>query len=78
MTKHRELLAYELEAVQAFASAHGRRWKSQLTDVYWYNARIWMDASGSGAKGSALHGLRNDPRWGHDGLAAFKLPKAGV
>lgn len=72
----RELAPYELDALVSFAAKNGRRWKSELTDVYWYNARIWRDASGSGAKGEALDALRNDPRWGHRGLEAFRLPKA--
>jgi hypothetical protein len=62
-------------ALQAFAKAEGRKWKSTLTDVYWYNARIWRDpATGDNNAGYVLHSLRNNA--GHDWLAAYKLPKA--
>lgn len=71
----RELGPYEIAALVSFARDRGRFWKAELADTYWYNARIWRDASGSGAKGEALHALRNDPRWGHKGLDAFRLPK---
>jgi hypothetical protein len=71
----RQLTPTEAEALRMFAAAHGRTWKAQLTDVYWYNARIWRDPASDGANGALLHALRNDPRWSFDGLHAFKLPK---
>lgn len=63
----------ELAALQAFAAEYGRKWKESLAFTYWYNARIWRDASGAQAMGYLLHGLRNrlGPRW----LATFKLPR---
>lgn len=66
------LTDFDMESLQAFAKAHGRKWKSVLTDVYWYNARIWEGPKPG--MGNALHGLRNSygPSW----LADFKLPKA--
>jgi hypothetical protein len=71
---YRELRAHEVQALQAFARAEGRRWKMELNQVYWYNARVWRDpATGSQEHGYTLHGLRNDlgPNW----LSGFKLPK---
>lgn len=73
MTKIRALTEQEETAIQAFAHEFGRTWKSQLTDVYWYNARLFTDAQG--VEHSCLHALRNDPRWAHAGLAAYRLPK---
>lgn len=64
------------EALEAFAGAHGRKWKEILNDVYWYNARLWrQDNSDNDALiGSVLHGLRNShgPRWLRD---VYRLPK---
>lgn len=62
---------FDLKALKAFAEAHGRKWKSVLTDVYWYNARIWEGPEPG--MGTALHGLRNNlgPTW----LDTFKIPK---
>jgi hypothetical protein len=70
---YRDLTADEVAALQAFAARYGRFWKSKLTDVYWYNARLFRDASGDETHGYALHRLRNElgPRW----LASYKLPK---
>lgn len=53
----------EREALQAFANAHGRKWKSELSDVYWYNARIWNGPVPG--MGNTLHGIRNNygPSW---------------
>ena len=68
----RTLTDAEHAALAAFAREHGRRWKSQLTDVYWYNAR---PAGISSEIDSTLHALRNDPRWGHRGLDAYRLSK---
>jgi hypothetical protein len=65
----RELTADESAALQAFAAKHGRSWKDKLASVYWYNARVWNGLH-------CLHGLRNDPAWGHEGLQAYRLPKA--
>ena len=67
----RELTAEESAALQAFAAKHGRSWKDKLASVYWYNARVWNGHA-------CLHGLRNDPAWGHDGLQAYRLPKAAT
>ncbi len=61
----------ELEALRAFAAAHGRSWKRALAETYWPRARLWRDDDGSTAHGEALHGLRNrlGPAW----LARFQL-----
>ena len=69
--KFRDLAADEIEALQVFAAQHGRNWKAKLADVYWYNARIFIDREGF--EYPELHRLRNDlgPSW----LAAYKLPK---
>jgi hypothetical protein len=64
----RELTNEESSALQAFAAKHGRTWKRKLAEIYWYNARIWDGRH-------CLHGLRNDPAFGHAGLDAYKLPK---
>lgn len=69
----RELSANEAAAVARFAKAHGRKWKSALAQVYWYNARPW--SGGEPNDGYVLHGLRNDPNWNHEGLQAYKLSK---
>ncbi len=63
---YRELEADEIAALQAFADAHGRRWKSELSDVYWYNARIWIGPVPN--MGNVLHGIRNEfgPTWLYD------------
>lgn len=70
--KYRNLTDEEIAALQAFAKEHGRRWKDELTDVYWYNARIWRGPDER--MGYLLHGLRNEfgPTWLLDHL---KLPK---
>jgi hypothetical protein len=65
----------ELAALLRFANDNGRRWKSQLSDIYWYNARIWRGEDGrDDSVGYVLHGLRNShgPAW----LDTFKLPSA--
>jgi hypothetical protein len=50
------------QALQAFADAHGRGWKDELSQVYWYNARIWSGpVPGMGAR---LHEVRNSPSFG--------------
>jgi hypothetical protein len=58
--KFRDLLIAEIEALQAFANAHGKRWKEVLSCTYWYNARIWRDCHGDDVHGSMLHGIRNE------------------
>lgn len=68
--------AEEIAALEAFAAAHGRKWKSILSDTYWYNARLWTGQRGDDQRiGSILHGIRNDfgPSW----LQSFKLPSKG-
>jgi hypothetical protein len=72
---YRTLTAEEIAALQSFAAEYGRKWKSVLSDTYWYNARVFY-ARGNytdSIPGSLLHGLRNThgPSW----LAGFKLPK---
>lgn len=37
----RALTETETAALQAFAAKHGRSWKRKLSEVYWYNARVW-------------------------------------
>lgn len=82
MNGYRELDAFELEALQAFATAHKRKadrtpgcadWRDELSMIYWYNARIWTGPVPG--MGNALHGIRNEfgPTWLYD---VFKLPKA--
>jgi hypothetical protein len=73
---YREITESERAALQRFADrehnqANGHRgarlsWKDALSQVYWYNARIWE--GGEPGDGSALHGLRNDlgPTWLYD------------
>jgi hypothetical protein len=72
MREYRELTAFELESLHAFAKAHGRRWREELGNVYWYNARIWRGPVPG--MGNQLHGIRNEfgPTWLWD---VFKLPK---
>jgi hypothetical protein len=66
--KVRALEPFELEALKSYAKEKGRNWKMMLR-LDWYNARA------IGERGAILHALRNDPRWGHEGLAAFNLRK---
>lgn len=68
------LTSQTVDALNAFAQAEGRRWKSKLRDVYWYNARIWTAPDGSQADGALLHRLRNTPG-GFDALERFKPTK---
>ncbi|QIG74600.1 hypothetical protein EVC11_018 [Rhizobium phage RHph_I20] len=72
--RYRDLTQEELEALQAFAAEYGRQWKGVLSNVYWYNARVWR--GGKPNDGYILHGLRNSlgPSW----LDGFKLPKGGA
>lgn len=58
----------EIAALQAFADAHGRRWKDELSQVYWYNARVWRGTVDGQPVGHVLHGIRNDfgPTWLYD------------
>jgi hypothetical protein len=62
----------EVDALVAFAKAHGRKWKDELSMVYWYNARIWRGPVDS--MGTTLHCIRNKfgGSWLYD---VFKLPK---
>ncbi|MDR3474507.1 MAG: hypothetical protein P4M09_22890 [Devosia sp.] len=62
----RALMTHEKAALLDYAKEHGRFWKTALqTD--WYHARA------RGDRGAILHGLRNDPNFGHEGLEAFTL-----
>lgn len=74
----RDLDDEELSAIQRFARQHGRQWKDRLASVYWYNARVWRGPGSEPHDGAVLHGLRNDPRWNHAGLAKFRLPRTGA
>ncbi len=59
----------EHAALEAFALAHGRKWRDTLTQVYWYNARIWHGPRGERRDlGTTLHGIRNEfgPTWLYD------------
>ena len=71
--QYRNITIEELDAVRAFAAAHGRTWKSQLNNTYWWNARIWRDDDGSTRHGTVLHGLRNS--LGCSWLRWFELPR---
>lgn len=53
-------------ALEAFAAAFGRKWRDELSMVYWYNARIW-DGPVPGM-GTTLHYIRNHfgPTWLYD------------
>ena len=64
----RTLTSEEATALHAFAAKFGRTWKAKLAGTYWANARVWNGHA-------CLHGLRNDPAWGHEGLQAYQLPK---
>lgn len=66
-----KLNADQLAALERFAAAFGRKWKSQLTETYWFHARVWT--GGQPGDGNLLHGLRNShgPAW----LYRFKLPR---
>jgi hypothetical protein len=68
----RKLFPNEEAAIARFAADHGRTWKATLTNVYWYNARVWR--GGQEGDGAVLHGLRNDPNWNHVGLDKYRLP----
>ena len=61
----------EQAALRAFAAEHGKAWKRELAEVYWYNARVWRGPRPQ--DGHLLHGLRNrlGPRW----LADFDLKR---
>jgi len=69
---YRDLSPVELNALQIFAKKHGRKWRDELSMVYWYNARPFRDKSGN--LHPELHRLRNDlgPTW----LYSFKMPVA--
>jgi hypothetical protein len=69
-----DLTAEQSEALAAFAKEYGRKWKVQLGQVYWPNARVWENYALPDPKqhGYILHGLRNShgPAW----LDKFRLP----
>lgn len=63
----------ELAALRSYAKEYGRFWKLAL-DLDWYNARLsWC--SDMPNRGSILHGLRNNPGFGPEGLRRFTFPK---
>lgn len=72
----RELQADESAALQAFADAHGRRWRDELANVYWYNARVWHGPVPG--MGNVLHAIRNEfgPSWLYDVCKVRPAPKA--
>lgn len=63
MRKFPELTPDDTAALRAFADAHGRDWKAELSNVYWYNARLWRGPVPG--MGETLHGIRNNygPTW---------------
>jgi len=62
----------ELAALRSYAKECGRTWKASLA-MDWYYARTpWCPDMPN--RGSILHGLRNNPRFGPKGLDAFKFP----
>lgn len=66
MTRYPALTTGQTAALQEFADAHGPRWKDELSNVYWYNARLWHGDSGCNhVVASTLHGIRNQfgPTW---------------
>ncbi len=73
---YRELTTEEAAALQAFADAHGRRWRDELGNVYWYNARIWHGPVPG--MGNVLHAIRNEfgPTWLYDVCKVRPAPKA--
>jgi hypothetical protein len=66
----------EARALLHYAQQHGRVWRHDLA-MDWYNART-PDTPDFPGRGNILHGLRNHPLFGHEGLAAYKLPKQSV
>lgn len=76
MRKYPELDSEHSAALQAFANAHGRKWKEELSMVYWYNARIWRGPLEN--TGSMLHAIRNNfgPTWLYDVCKIKPEPKA--
>jgi hypothetical protein len=66
MFDYRQIEAHELEALQAFANEHGRKWREELSMTYWYNARIWQGPVPG--MGNILHAIRNEfgPTWLYD------------
>jgi hypothetical protein len=61
MSDYRELLPEETAALQAFANAHGVKWRAVLNETYWYNARPWRGTDGRDDRtGQVLHRIRND------------------
>lgn len=76
---YREITDDEAAALQAFADAHGRSWRRELSEVYWYNARLWRGPDGSDDRvGYTLHGIRNNfgPTWLFNVCTIKAAPKA--
>lgn len=69
----RALSADEQAALERFALANGRTWKSILKGIYWYNARPWRGPGSEPSDGGILHALRNDPNWSFHGLDACRI-----
>lgn len=68
----RKLDTDEINALERFAAAHGRTWKSKL-GRRWYNACVWRGDGSEPHDGAILHALRNDPNWGVKGLDKHRL-----
>jgi hypothetical protein len=64
----------ELAALRSYAAEYGRKWKDALR-LDWFRARLSFCAD-MPERGSILHGLRNHPGFGHEGLEKFRLPKS--
>ena len=58
-------------ALRSYAEEFGRNWKESLV-LDWYNART-RPCQAMPNRGSILHGLRNQPGFGHEGLKNFRL-----
>jgi hypothetical protein len=54
------------DALKSYAAEYGRKWKDALA-LDWYRARA------IGERGTVLHGLRNHPRFGAEGLIKFRF-----
>lgn len=62
-----ELDQDEQQAIKAYVAKHGRTWRAKL-------ANAWgMGTDTREPNGSALRGIRNNPRLGHDWLDRVKL-----
>ena len=62
------LLPYELDAIQAWATLHGRCWKNALREA-WYSGNYHGFADYG-----TLQSIRNNPAYGPEWLNAFTLP----